>query len=137
MSDLTILIAMAFLLVIATFLYFYIFEKIDRIGAQVLTGVLEGTPISMGAREAILVQMWVPRLTGLTCVGAFLAFTSLEIADHVRDANVRMLVYFTAFVFAAIAVGALAHIVAGFPQYRTVLRRAKQRQAKQRQAEAD
>ena len=90
MSDLTILIAMAFLLMMATFLYFYIFEKIDRIGAQVLTGVLEGTPISMGAREAILVQMWVPRLTGLTCVGAFLAFTSLEIADHVHDANGRM-----------------------------------------------
>jgi len=130
MSDLTILIAMAFLLMMATFLYFYIFEKIDRIGAQVLTGVLEGTPISMGAREAILVQMWVPRLTGLTCVGAFLAFMSLEIAGHVSDTNVRMLVHFTTFVFAGIAVGALAHTVSGFPQYRTVLRRAKQRQAK-------
>ena len=129
MSDLTILIAMAFLLVMTAFLYFYVFEKIDRIGAQVLTGVLEGTPISTGAREAILVQMWVPRLTGLTCVGAFLAFTSLEIAGHVHDTDVRLLVHFTTFVFAAITVGALAHIVAGFPQYRTVLRRAKQRQA--------
>jgi len=120
---------MAFLLLMATFLFFSVFEKIDRIAAQVLTGVVEGTPISMGAREAILVQVWAPRLTALTSVAAFLAFMSLEIADHVSDTQVRMLIHFATFLFAAMAIGALAHTISGFPQYRTVLRRARQRQA--------
>jgi hypothetical protein len=107
------------------FFYFYVIEKVNRIGYIVLTGVLDGIPISTTARRGMLVEQWVPYQAGPILAGAFLAFVAVEVADHVGDTSVRTLVHFSAFIFATMAVSALANTVSGFFQYRIVLRRAR------------
>jgi hypothetical protein len=125
MSDLTALMAMAFLLVVAMFFYFYVIKMVNRIGYIVLTGVLDGVPISTTARRGMLIEQWVPYQAGPILLGAFLAFAATEVADQVGDTSVRTLMYFSAFIFAVMAVSALANTVSGFLQYRIVLRRAR------------
>jgi hypothetical protein len=125
MSDLTTLIAMTFLVAIATFLYYYIHEKVNRIGDQILTGVVQGTPVSRRTRQAMLFQMWAPYQTGAIGVGVFFTFAALEIADHVGDKDVKMLAYFASFLFAVGALMTLANLLSGFFQYRGLVSRAK------------
>ena len=125
MSDLTTLIALTFLVAIATFLYYYIHEKVNRIGDQILTGMVEGTPVSRRTRQAMLFQMWAPYQTGAIGVGVFFTFAALEIADHVGDKDVKMLAYFAAFLFAVGALMTLANLLSGFFQYRGLVNRAK------------
>ena len=125
MSDLTTLIAMTFLVAIATFLYYYIHEKVNRIGDQILTGMVQGMRISKRARHAMLFQMWAPYQTGAIGVGVFFTFAALEIADHVGDKDVKTLAYFAAFLFAIAAVMTLTNLLSGFFQYRGLLSRAK------------
>jgi len=127
MSDFNALIAMAFLLVMLSFLMYYVYEKVNVIGFQILTGVVQGTPVSTGVRQAMLFQMWVPYQTGPIGIGVFLALAASEIADHVGDTNVRMLAYFAAFLCAGVAIMALVNTVSGFFQYRTVLSRASRK----------
>ena len=125
MSDLTTLIAMTFLVAVATFLHYYIHEKVNRIGDQILTGRVEGTPVSRRVRQAMLYQMWAPYQTGAIGVAVFFAFAAVEIADHVGDADVKMLAYFATFLFAVAGVMTLANLLSGFFQYRGLLNRAK------------
>ena len=125
MSDLTTLIAMTFLVAIATFLYYYIHEKVNRIGDQILTGMVQGMRISKRTRHAMLFQMWAPYQTGAIGVGVFFAFAALEIADHVGDKDVKMLSYFASFLFAVGALMTLANLLSGFFQYRGLVSRAK------------
>lgn len=125
MSDLTALMAMAFLLVAAMFFYFWLIKMVNRIGYIVLTGVLDGIPISTTARSAMLIQQWVPYQVAPIFLGVFLAFAAIEVAAQVGDTTVRTLMYFSAFMFAAMAVSAFANTVSGFIQYRIVLRRAR------------
>jgi acyl-coenzyme A synthetase/AMP-(fatty) acid ligase len=129
MSDLTTLIAMTFLVAVATFLYYYIHEKVNRIGDQILTGLVQGTPVSMRARQAMLFQMWAPYQTGAISVAVFFAFAALEIADHVGDTEVKMLAYFATFIFAIGAVMTLTNLLSGFFQYRSLLHHAESKRA--------
>jgi hypothetical protein len=125
MSDLVILIAVTFLTMMTASLYFYVEEKINGLGAQIVTGVAQGIPISTGVRRAMLYQMWLPYEAGAFAMTSFFALATAAIAEHAGDTDVRRLVYFATFLFACAAVGELGTTIGGLFQYRAVLSRAK------------
>jgi hypothetical protein len=129
MSALTFLLAESFL-VIAAALSIVFFGKLaaDK-SAEIITGVVGGIAVSPGMREGMLWGVWLPWHAGIVAVAAFLALTQLEMANHVTDANVKVVVYFVAFLAAFACVFDLALIPVGLFTHRAKVRRDKQRQA--------
>jgi hypothetical protein len=125
MSDLVILIAVTFLTIMTASLYFYVQERINGLGAQIVTGLAQDIPISTGVRRAMLYQTWLPYEVSAISMSAFFALATATIAERAGDTDVRRLVYFATFLFACVAAMELANTIGGLFQYRAVLRRAR------------
>jgi hypothetical protein len=125
MSDLVILIAVTFLTMMTAFLYFLIQEKINGLGAQIVTGVAQDIPISTGMRRVILYQMWLPHAVGAVAMSSFFALATAAIAERAGGTDVRRLVYFATFLFACVTAMGFGNVIAGLFQFRAALSRAK------------
>jgi hypothetical protein len=106
-------------------LTYYITNSANNLGAQILTGIIGGTPISTGARRALLFQMWLPYQIGGVATAVFLGFAAARIADHVGDEGIKLLAYFLAFGYAALALLFLSNTVFGVRNYERLLSRAE------------
>jgi hypothetical protein len=132
MSVLTFLVAESFLVITGALSIVFIGKLAADKSAQILTGVVLGTPVSPAMREGMLFGMWLPWHAASVAIAAFLALTQLEMANHVTDANVRVVTYFAAFLAAFASVATLV-----LPAVGLFTHRAKVRRDAQRQAEAD
>jgi hypothetical protein len=125
MTDSTGVIAISFLAAMGIICFFYITKMANDLAAQIMTGMINGTPISTSYRWLLLYQTWLSYAVCLVGWGIFLAAAEAQIAQLVSDERVKMLGYLAA-VFAG--VGALNWLVNGaaaFVSYRTVLRQAE------------
>lgn len=125
MSDLVILIAVTFLTMMTGFLYFLIQEKVNSLGAQIVTGVAHDIPISASMRRVVLYQMWLPHAVGAVAMSSFFALATAAIAQRAGEPDVRRLVYFASFLFACVSAMGLGNVIAGWFQFRAVLSRVK------------
>ena len=129
MSALTFLVAESFLMIAATGTMVFIVNIAADRSAEIVTGVVRGIPVSPRAREGILYGMWLPFNALFVALAVFLALTQLQMADHVTDANVKLVVYFVAFLCAMAGAFDLVLLPIALFAYRAKLRRDKQRQA--------
>jgi hypothetical protein len=129
MSDLTFLVAISFLVVTAIYVTMFCGKAANGLSTQIITGVVRGTPVSVGVREGMLWGMWLPYQFAIVMVTAFVALAMLEMADHVSGANVRMLARLAAFLAGGNSILTLTLGLSALPRYRAKLRRDKQRQA--------
>ena len=125
MSDLTALIAIAFLFVAGGFLIIQIAQRVNSYGDEIVTGVVSGTPVSTGTRRARLFFMWLPFQGASTGTTFLLAVAMAEITQRVGDEGAKTVAYFAAFMFGTGSIMALVTAVSGFFQYRALLQRAK------------
>jgi len=100
MSSLTFLVAESFLMIAGALSIVFIAKLAADKSAQILTGIVLGTPVSPAIREGMLFGMWLPWQAATVAVAAFLALAQLEMANHVTNANVKVLVYLGAFLAA-------------------------------------
>jgi len=129
MSDLTFLVAESFLVVAGALSIISLSKLASDKWASIVTGVVLDIPVSPGTRQAMLFGMWLPYQSSVVALSAFLALTQLAMADHVTDANIRLVVYFSAFLAAVGAAFALFGVTTGLFSLRAKVRRDEQRQA--------
>ena len=129
MSDLTLLVAESFLLVAVALILVFIGKLAADKWAEIVTGVLHGNPVSPGVREGMLLGMWLPWQSTVVALGAFATITQLEMANHVADGNIKLVVHLGAFLTAAHLSAALSVLTIGFFGLRRKVRRDAQRQA--------
>jgi hypothetical protein len=125
MSDSTGLIVTLVLGVTGSFLFYYIGKLANALGAQIETGIVDGTPVSTKQRWLMLYNMWMSYEIGGAGIGGWLAIAQAIIASKVGDADVKLLAYLAA-VFAG--VGSLMFLVQGGSMlfnYRSVLHEAE------------
>jgi hypothetical protein len=129
MSDLTFLVAISFLMVATTYVGLFCGKAANDLSTEIVTGVVRGTPVSVGVREGMLFGMWLPYQFAIVLLTAFVALATLEMADHVSGANVKLLAHLAAFLAGSISGLVLAVGLVGLLRYRAKLRRVRQRQA--------
>ena len=129
MSNLTFLLVESFLAIAGTLTFVFIEKTAGEKSIAIATGVAQGTPVSPGTREGMLFGMWVPWQASCVGVLAFLALTQLEMANHVTDANVKVVAYFFAFLAGFVSASTLVSAVVALFGLRAKVRRDKQRQA--------
>jgi len=132
MSDLTFLVAISFLVVATIHVALRVAQAANNISAEIVTGVVKGTPVSPGVREGMLFGMWLPYEVANVMLAAFVALAFLQMADHVSGADVKLLVHMAAFLAGCMC--GLVLISASFAFFRF---QAKLRRVRQHQAEAD
>ena len=125
MSDSTGLIVISFLGVTSTFCIYYFSTIINATGDQIAIGFIRDHPIPARQRWLMLYSRWVSYLLGAVTVPLFLAIAAVLIANHVGDANVKLLGYLLAFFFVVASVMWLAQGGVQFLGYRSVLREAE------------
>jgi hypothetical protein len=108
MSNLTFLFAESFLVITGTLLMAFVAKLAHDKSAEIITGVVRGISVSPGVREGMLFGMWLPWHAASIAVAAFLALTQLGMVNHVTDANIKVVAYFGAFIFAFVGTFALA-----------------------------
>ena len=101
MSDLTFLVADSFLVIAGIVSVVFVGKVANDTLAQVVTGVVWGTPVSTGVRRGMLFSAWLPWQATQVALTAFLAVTQLEIANHVSGADVKLVAYFAGFIAAS------------------------------------
>jgi len=129
MSDLTFLVAISFLIVATVYVALLIAKAANDLSAEIVTGVVRGIPVSRGVREGMLWGMWLPTQVAMVILTAFVALATLEMADHVSGANVKLLAHLAAFLGGTGGGLVLMSASFGFFRYRAKLRRVKQHQA--------
>jgi hypothetical protein len=129
MSDLTFLVAISFLVATATYVSSFCAKVANDVSIGIVTGVVRGTPVSVGVREGMLFGVWLPHQSAIVIVTAFVAIAMLEMANHVTGANVKLLPHLAAFLVGSISVFSLAIGLNALPRYHAKLRRDKLRQA--------
>ena len=129
MSDLTFLVAESFLAVAAVLTLTFIGKLAADKGAEIVTGVVRGIPVSVGVREGMLFGMWLPWHAFFVAATVFLALTQLEMANQLTNADVKVVPYFVAFLCVMAGSFTLVLLPIQLFAYRAKLRRDKQRQA--------
>ena len=129
MSDLTFLFAISFLTVAVAYVSWFWGKSANDISIEIATGVVRGTPVSVGAREGMLYGMWLPQQFVIVILTAFAALAMVEMANHVSGASVKRLAYLVAFLLGGNSIFVLAIGLNALPRYRAKLRRDKLRQA--------
>ena len=132
MSALTFLVAESFFLVVASPAFVFIGKLAADKSAEVVTGVVQGVPVSPRTREGILFGVWLPWQAFTAAVAAVLGFAQLQMASHVSDANAQVVAYFVALLGISLSAFSLLLLPIGL-----VSQRAKVRRDQRRQAEAD
>lgn len=110
---------------VSGFLYFYLSVHANKYGNQILTGVVQGVPVSTDYRWVILYWHW-PGFAFGAAVSAFLgAMLSLSIARHAPHQDVKAVAYTFAFVSGIAFIGWLSSAFVEFRHYRSVVRQAE------------
>jgi len=130
MSDSTGLIVISFLLLGAFVAGVYIQGKANVLSAEIMTGVVRGTPASPGVREARLFAMWLPHELIVFTLCVFVVAVQWEIADQVTGSGVRLLAHFAAFITGTASLIILLITPVALFQMRAKLRRDRERRAK-------
>ena len=129
MSNLTFLVAESFIVIAGVLSMTFIGKLAADKWAEIVTGVLHGNPVSPGVREGMLLGMWLPWQSTVVALGAFATLTQLEMANHVADGSIKLVVRLGAFLTAIHMSAALCVLTIGFFGLRRKVRRDKQRQA--------
>ena len=129
MSALTFLVAESFLVITGALSIVFIGKLAADKWAEIVTGVLHGNPVSPGVREGMVLGMWLPWQATVVALAAFATITQLEMANHVADGNIKLVVRLGAFLTAAHMSAALCVMTIGLFGLRRKVRRDKQRQA--------
>jgi uncharacterized membrane protein len=132
MSDPTALIAIPFLVLALAYVIWFWGKAANDLSTEIVTGVVRGTPVSVGVREGMLYGMWLPYQFSIVVLTALVALAMLEMANHVSGENVKLLARLSAFCAGGNALFVLAVGLNALPRYRAKLRREKQRQAQSR-----
>ena len=125
MSDFAVLAAIALLFVMGTSMFFYLANKTNDVGDQILTGVVDGVAISAHQRMFRLYNYWMSYNGGVVSCAGFLAFAQSQFAGLAGDDSVRILGYVAALFGAAAAIGQLVLGASAFNHYRSVIRQAE------------
>ena len=125
MSDFAVLAAIALLFVMGTSMFFYLSNKTNDVGDQILTGVVDGVAMSVHQRMFRLYNYWVPYCGSVASSAGLLAFAQLQFAGQARDDGIRILAYLAALFGAAGAIGVLVLGASSFVHYRSILRQAE------------
>jgi len=120
----------AIALIIANFLpgifvYFYISKLANDSGAMIVTGVVDGAPVSMKYRWVMLHQTYSGYVLGAVAGGFMLALVNLRIADNVVDIDIKRLAYVAAVITGTAALAWVAYGISEFILFRSVLREAE------------
>jgi len=125
MSDSTGLIVIPSLTVISAFWIFYVTRMINDMGDQIITGFIRDHPIPPNQRWLMLYSRWAAYVLAAVALPLFLAFASVLIANHVVDADVRLLGYWAAFLNAIAGINWLLQGIVQLSSYRSLLRQAE------------
>jgi len=125
MSDFAVLAAIALLFVLGTFLFFYLANRTNDVGDQILNGVVDGVAVSVHHRMFRLYNYWLSYNGSVVSCMGFLAFVQIQLAGLAGDDGVRILGYLAALFAAAAGVGQLVLGASAFNHYRSVLREAE------------
>ena len=129
MSNLTFLVAESFLVLATAVTLMFVGKLAADKSAEIITGVVRGVPVSPRMREGMLWGIWLPWHAFNAAVAAFLALTQLQMANHMTDANVKVVVYFVAFLAALASAITLVLLPGALFGHRAKVRRDAQRQA--------
>jgi hypothetical protein len=125
MSDLTGLVAISALAVTSTFLILHVTRMINDLGDQIVTGFIRDHPIPATQRWLMLYSRWVAYVAVAVGVPLFLALAAAMMADHVGDADSRLLGYVAAFLLVIGGINWLIQGIVQFISYRSLLREAE------------
>ena len=129
MSDLTFLLVISFLVVTTTYVVVFCGKAGNDVSTEIVTGVVRGTPVSVGVREGMLWGMWLPYQFAIVIITTLVGIAMLEMANHVSGANVKLLAHLAALMALGNSILTLTIGLSALPRYRAKLRRDKQRQA--------
>lgn len=129
MSVLTFLVAESFLLIAAGLTFAIVGKLAADASAEIVTGLVQGVPVSPRMREGMLFGVWLPRQAFSIALGVVLAFAQMEMASHVTDANAKVVAYFGAFLAVSISAFLLVLVPIGLFSQRAKVRRDQRRQA--------
>ena len=129
MSDSTGLITIPFLILALAYVIWFWGKAANDLSTEIVTGVVRGTPVSVGVREGMLYGMWLPYQFAIVILTALVALAMLEMANHVSGANLKLLARLAAFLAGGYAILVLTLGLNALPRYRAKLRRDAQRQA--------
>ena len=127
MSDFTGLTVVGFFGVASFLVNYYVANSANDLGAQILTGVIRGVPISIGARRALLFQMFLGYQAVAIAMNFFLALAATQFANNVDDSNVKLLARFLAFIAVMGSLLMLNNAVFGVRNYGRMLRRIEEK----------
>jgi len=129
MSDSTGLITIPFLILALAYVIWFWGKAANDLSTEIVTGVVRGTPVSVGVREGMLYGMWLPYQFAIVILTALVALAMLEMANQVSGANVKLLARLAAFLAGGYAILVLTLGLNALPRYRAKLRRDKLHQA--------
>jgi hypothetical protein len=129
MSDLTFLVAISFLVATTVYVVIICAKIANDVTIGIATGVVRGTPVSVGVREGMLFGMWFPYQFATVIVTAVVALAMLEMANQVTGGNVKLLAHLAAFLAGSMSIFVLVLGLNALLRYRAKLRRDKLRQA--------
>jgi len=107
------------------FVYFYITKLANDSGAMIVTGVVDGTPVSMKYRWVMLHQTYSGYVLGAVAGGFMAALVNLRIADHVIDVDIKRLAYVAVVMTGTASFAWVVYGISEFILFRSVLREAE------------
>ena len=102
----------------------YIANAANRLGGQIATGMIRGTPITVETRKTMLLHIWIQHEAGGIALSVFTAVAVLQIAEQVTDAGTELVANLFAFIAITAATMWLLAAVVMFFHYRGLLERA-------------
>ena len=125
MTDSTGVIVISFLGAVGIICFFYITKMANDLAAQIMTGMINGHPISTDYRWLLLYQTWASYAVGVVGWGIFLAVAEAQVAALVSNEGIKTLGYLAAVIAGVGALNWLVNGAAAFVSYRRVLRQAE------------
>ena len=107
------------------FVYFYITKLANDSGAMIVTGVVDGTPVSMKYRWVMLHQTYSGYVLGAVAGGFMAALVNLRIADHVIDVDIKRLAYVAVVMTGTASFAWVVYGISEFILFRSLLREAE------------
>jgi len=126
MSDVALLLTIAFLSATTIFFSICLANLANNLGAQIASGVAQqGARLSAETRRVMLFHMWLPYESAGAALSTLIAIAALQVADQVSASSVRLLAHLLAFIGLA---GLVTWVLSGtvcFLHYRSILRQAE------------
>jgi hypothetical protein len=112
-------------ILVICFLYFYLSVHANKYGNQILTGVVEGIPVSTDYRWIILYWHWFGFAFGAVSCAFLGVIVNLTIARHAPHQDVETVAYAVAFLSGMACIGWLSSIFVEFVHYRSVIKQGE------------